>query len=367
MIVCGCESQGVDGGSFSEARHSHLFCLSFVLRWTCSNQWHRQSPARRATNSPSQAHSSQASMGKKKSKTAKKKQAKAASRAKQAKAKTTAFGVSVVKGSKGRGGATGGGGGHGGNDHAAASIGHNANKKGGGSGGRNSASSSAHHNMQHDATRRAASMDDERNDFDRQHASLQERAEARQRQQKEGGKKRGNRKHQQHMQQPQSSSLFTNLAQSSIKLGPATVGEMVDDAADRVAAGMTAIGAALSPVGTARRPAAPPNTPSSTGGVGGSANMLQVLAAQKRQEWSAQKYMLQPESKPKDDQMGDNRFAGLDNGDSDSDDNGWGAADGDKPVDAPPAFNFAPASFAFGHNNAAGAQQQPGGDDDPDL
>ena len=337
----------------SEALYSHLFCLSFVLGWTSRPP---------ATNSP---NSSQASMGKKKSKTAKKKQAKAASRAKQAKAKTTAFGVSVVKGSKGRGGATGGGGGLGGNDHAASSVGHSANKKGGGS-GRNSASSSAHHNMQHDTTKRAVTMDDERNDFDRQHASLQERAEARQRQQKEGGKKRGNRKHQQHMQQPQSSSLFTNLAQSSIKLGPATVGEMVDDAADRVAAGMTAIGAALSPVGTAGRPAAPPNTPSSTGGVGGSANMLQVLAAQKRQEWSAQKYMLQPESKAKDDQMGDNRFAGLDNGDSDSDDNGWGA-DGDQPVDAPPAFNFAPASFAFGQNNTASAQQQPDGDDDPDL
>ena len=307
-------------------------------------------------------------MGKKKSKTAKKKQAKAASRAKQAKAKTTAFGVSVVKGSKGRGGAAGGGG-HGGNDHAASSVGHNMNMKGGGS-GRSNASSSAHHNMQHDTTRRVVSRDDERNDFDRQHASLQERAEARQRQQKAGGKKHGNRKHQQQQQQqqqPQSSSLFANLAQSSIQLGPATVGEMVDDAADRVAAGMTAIGAALSPVGgTAGRPAAPPNTPSSTGGVGGSANMLQVLAAQKRQEWSAQKYMLQPESKAKDDQMGDNRFAGLDNWDSDSDDNGWGA-DGDQPVDAPPSFNFAPASFAFGQNNAAGAQQQPDGDDDPDL
>lgn len=308
-------------------------------------------------------------MGKKKSKTAKKKQAKAASRAKQAKTKTTAFGVSVVKGSKGRGGAAGGGGGHGGNDHAASSVGHNnVNKKGGGS-GRINASPSASHNMKHDTMRlrQAVSKDDERNDFDRQHASLQERADARQRQQKAGGKKRGNRKHQQRVQEPQPSSLFSNLAQSSIKLGPTTVGEMVDDAADQVAAGMTAIGAALSPVGgTAGRPAAPPNTPSSTGG--GSTNMLQVLAAQKRQEWTAQKYMLQPESKAKDDdQMGDNRFAGLDNGDSDSDDNGWGAgAGGDQPVHAPPTFDFAPASFAW-RNDMASAQQHPGGDDDPDL
>lgn len=305
------------------------------------------------------------SMGKKKSKTAKKKQAKAASRAKQ-KAKTTAFGVSVVKGSKGRGGAAAGGGGNGGNDHAASFMGHNTNiKKSGGGGRSNATSSSANDAMQHETTRRAVSKDDERNEFDRQHASLQERVEARQ--QKAGGKKRGNRKHQQHTQESQASSLFTNLAQSSIKLGPATVGEMVDDAADRVAAGMTAIGAALSPVGgTAGRPVAPPNTPSSIGGVGGNTNMLQVLAAQKRQEWSAQKYMLQPESTAKDDQMGDNRFAGLDNGDSDFDDNGWGA-DGDQPVDAPPAFNFAPASFAFGQNNTASAQQPPGGDDDPDL
>ena len=305
-------------------------------------------------------------MGKKKSKTAKKKQAKAASRAKQAKAKTTAFGVSVVKGSKGRGGAAGGGGGHGGNDHAASSVGHNTTKKGGGS-GRINASSSANHTMKHDTMRlrQALSKDDERNDFDRQHASLQERAEAdRQRQQKAGGKKRGNRRHQQRAQESNPSSLFTNLAQSSIKLGPATVGELVDDAADRVAAGMTAIGAALSPVsGTAGRPAAPPNTPSSTGGVGGSTNMLQALAAQKRQEWSAQKYMLQPKGKANDDSIDDNRFAGLDNGDSDSDDNGWGAgANGDQQVDAPPTFDFAPASFAF-------AQKHPvdGGDDDPDL
>jgi hypothetical protein len=289
-------------------------------------------------------------MGKKKSKVAKKKQAKAASRAKQAKGKTTAFGVSVVKGSKGRGTSSSSDS-TAGPSNKSRSMAHTATKNRSGFGGRNDASTRGRH---------VAAKDNERNDFDLEYASLQERAGARQRQQKAGGKNRGNRKHHHQMQQQQeASSLFSDLAQSSIKLGPATVGEMVDDAADRVAAGMTTIGAALSPVGGAVGPTAPPNTPS------GSSNLLQVLAAKKRQEWSAQKYMLQaPDGNAGEDQMGNNRFASLDNGDSDSDDNGWGVG-GRNSASTPPAFQFARASFALRPERAGRAQ--PDSDDDPDL
>ena len=95
--------------------------------------------------------------------------------------------------------------------------------------------------------------------------------------------------------------------------------------------------------------------------------MLQVLAAKKRQEWSAQKYMLPPESNSDNGCMGDNRFASLGNDDSDSDGNGWGGDSG-KKADGPPAFQFAPASFAFGGGGAGGGGgPQLDAVDDPDL
>ena len=192
-------------------------------------------------------------MGKRKaSKTAKKKKAKAASRA-RAKTRTAAFGVAVVKGSKGRGR----------QDNINSSFsgensaqGGTAKKAGKSSFGSKSFAASADQLREKQKQRASPNTKEERQDFDRAYASLQERADAKQQQRRSGnGKKR-----QQRNQQQISSALFSNLADSSVKLGPATVGEMVDDAADRVAAGMSEIGQQISPLG--KMPSAPPNTPS---------------------------------------------------------------------------------------------------------
>lgn len=327
-------------------------------------------------------------MGKRKaSKTAKKKKAKAASRA-RAKTRTAAFGVAVVKGSKGRGR----------QDNINSSFsgensaqGGTAKKAGKSSFGSKSFAASADQLREKQKQRASPNTKEERQDFDRAYASLQERADAKQQQRRSGnGKKR-----QQRNQQQISSALFSNLADSSVKLGPATVGEMVDDAADRVAAGMSEIGQQISPLG--KMPSAPPNTPSvprsmfggaapheqtSAGEVAEAAgqkntNLLQVLAAQKRKEWAAQKYTIQPEpqSQVKGDSLGDNRYAFLDNGDSDDDDRGWGADDddGSAPQPATPAFQFAPPSFSAGDQSFAGGRTNATEnavnevDDDPDL
>ena len=333
-------------------------------------------------------------MGKRKaSKTARKKQAKAASRSKNAKSKTTAFGVSVVKGSKGRGrqdfgnsvSVTSG------KSHSQTPLVQTTTKSA-------SSSSSTGFGRQkfapssHEIIQRQSSNDEQRN-FDRELASLQERVDVKGQKRCNTRRKRNTKQQREQGQGSTSNALFGNLADSSIKMGPATVGEMVDDAADKVAAGMSDIGRqASSPMNSA--PSVPPNTPSVprarfelTGSQSApheqqqqstNNNLLQVLAAKKKAEWAAQKYMIQPETNGQghqDSSMGDNRFAFLDNGDSDDDDdNGWGA-NGDAAVGInlqPPAFQFAPASFAAttttsttgsAHGNPSAAVD----DDDPDL
>mmetsp|Transcript_22104 Transcript_22104/g.45753 ORF Transcript_22104/g.45753 Transcript_22104/m.45753 type:complete len:332 (-) Transcript_22104:2078-3073(-) len=331
-------------------------------------------------------------MGKRKaSKTAKKKKAKAASRA-SAKNRTAAFGVTVVKGSKGRGRQDNSNSSFSGENNAQSGT---TKKAGKSSFGSSSFATSADQLRVKQKRRAIPNTKEERQDFDRAYASLQERADVKQQQKRSGkGKKRSSK---QSNQQQISSALFSNLADSSVKLGPATVGEMVDDAADRVAAGMSEIGQQISPLG--KMPSAPPNTPSVPRSMFGGAaphqqtlageaaaaaaagqknpNLLQVLAAQKRKEWAAQKYTMQPEpqSQVKGDSLGDNRYAFLGNGDSDDDDGGWGAGDGGsalQPATAP-AFQFAPPSFSAGDPSFAGgrtdATENAGNevDHDPDL
>ena len=307
-------------------------------------------------------------MGKRKaSKTAKKKQAKAASRAK-ARNQTAAFGVTVVKGSKGRSRQDNNNNNNSsfaGRNNAQVKVVRKAGKPRSTAFGSKKFTASSDQNrarQQHQRATASPNAKEERQDFDRAYASLQERADVRQQQKCGGGfGKRRNKKS--GKQQQGASSLFSNLDDPSIKLGPETLGEMVDDAADRVAAGMSDIGQQISPFG--KMPSAPPNTPSVPRAIFNAdahkpqaaaapaegqdhTNLLQVLAAKKREEWAAQKYMLQPESKPQDknDSMGDNRYAFLDNGDSDEDDNGWG--DDGSVQETAPAFQFAPPSFSAG-------------------
>lgn len=316
-------------------------------------------------------------MGKKKSKISKKKQAKqakaSASVAKNKKrtAKSQAFGVSVLKGSRGRSG---------GGSIVDGGISLGSSQKAGVRFGKKMYGDGKKETEKRGGQRKPLEQQyvavlDEQQEFNREFAAMQERSEAAAAAASRlgGGKKRRSRAKGTPAAQNQ---LFQSLSEhNSLKLGPQTVGEMVEDAADRVARGMSDIGQVMSPIAT-RAPSVPPNTP--LPGYGNplqqpthqkhnaqvsNANLLQTLASKKKREWAAQKYMLQEITDAK--KVDGNRFAAFDNDDDSNDDGGCGM-DGNHSGIRPradPSFQFAPASFSFEGAPCAPSSAR----DDPDL
>ena len=297
-------------------------------------------------------------MGKRKSKTSKQRQARAsASASSKSKSKTTAFGVEVRKGTGGRNGGT--------TTTAPAATTATAQttsvhpgRKGGkatdkrGFGGRTFAAG----DLPGAAGRKGKGKNDANNDpelseFDRQHDSLHERVHtdrmkrrARQTNKKEVG----------------TSSSSISFAAPTLRVGDQrTPEEMVTEAARAMDRGMSEIGGGAAAV-------APP--------VQMEANLLQVLAARKREEWASSdgrkklKGGFATETK--------NAFAALDELDSDEDEDdadpgGWGGTARSETMapSAKPVFSFSPASFSFSCPpiQTAVVVGTAAVDDDPDL
>eukprot|EP00957_Ditylum_brightwellii_P004464 339498-Ditylum_brightwellii.AAC.1 len=277
-------------------------------------------------------------MGRKKSKTSKQKQAKAAASSSKVKNKfSSSFGGVVVH--------KGGGGGHGQKDRINASSANVILKK--------DSSSSKNKNGRRRANTKMSMLDqalkggggslnfnrtDEQKDFDKEFASQQERVLRQE--QKSTSKRQKNIK-------KNTAPAIPNLTPATLTLEPKTAAEMVEDATNYVALGMTDIGKQQQQT-TAAAPS----------------NLLQVLAAQKRNEWNAQDVQRQRDEE--EFQKGrdpNNPFGALGGWQDDSDDE----AEQNKTSH----MQFAPASFSFGGGGFAQTTTptQPQGyfEIDPDL
>ena len=189
----------------------------------------------------------------------------------------------------------------------------------------NSASNTAAPNQQptHQLSGNQPSSNNEHDEFLRSHASLEERHLALQARQKEIQKKKRGRKSQKkgwgNFAHP---SAKVEFASATLNLGPKSTEQLVNEAADHVALGMTDIGqsAARNQYIEAK-----------------AANGQSSLAAAAGINWKIQVSNLNEQSRPEQN----NPFAALDD-DSDSD-NEWSG----KKVVSAPKFNFQPASFSF--------------------
>eukprot|EP00985_Skeletonema_marinoi_P000054 scaffold16_cov176-Skeletonema_marinoi.AAC.9 len=183
----------------------------------------------------------------------------------------------------------------------------------------------------------------ENDEFRRLHASLEERQLALQARQKECQKKKRGRKSQKKgwgkFAHP---STKVEFASATLNLGPKSTEQLINEAADHVAMGMTDIGqSAVSNHYTA----APPTDGTSS------------LAAAAGLNWNMQSSNTNTSvQQPPPEQ--NNPFAAFDE-DSDSD-NEWSG----KKADSTPQFQFQPASFSF---QSAPAVTQHNEDVDPDL
>lgn len=175
----------------------------------------------------------------------------------------------------------------------------------------------------------------ENDEFRRQHASLEERQLALQARQKECQKKKRGRKSQKKgwgkFAHPTTKVEF---ASATLNLGPKSTEQLINEAADNVAMGMTDIGQS-----------APSNHYTSTDG-------KSSLAAAAGLNWT------NTNTSAPTPPLQNNPFAAFDE-DSDSD-NEWSG----KKANPVPQFQFQPASFSF---QAAPAATQHNEDVDPDL
>ena len=167
------------------------------------------------------------------------------------------------------------------------------------------------------------SNSNENEEFRRMHASLEERHLALQARQKECQKKKRGRKSQQKKGWGKFAHPSTKVefASATLNLGPKSTEQLINEAADHVATGMTDIG----------------HSTASNQYVGASADGKSSLAAEAGLNWKMQ--VSNTSMQPSPEQS--NPFAALDE-DSDSD-NEWSG----KKTDATPQFQFQPASFSF--------------------
>jgi len=188
----------------------------------------------------------------------------------------------------------------------------------------------------------------EKDEFDRMHASLEERSlasRARKEDQQRGKKAR------QKTRQKKGWGKFarpenTNFAPATLTLAPKTTQELVDDAANQVAQGMVEIGQSM-----ATNP---------LGGVSAMAGQSSLAAAA---NFNWKMHASNVSDRAEQPQNHSNAFAALE-GDSDSD-NEWG----DKKAQPIQQFQFKPASFSFQAPTLNPQVMGPALDDDfdPDL
>jgi len=185
------------------------------------------------------------------------------------------------------------------------------------------------------------SNSNENDEFRRLHASLEERQLALQARQKECQKKKRGRKSQKKgwgkFAHP---STKVEFASATLNLGPKSTEQLINEAADHVAMGMTDIGQST-----------PSNHYTATSMEGKSS-----LAAAAGLNWKLQ--VSNTNTLVPTPPLQNNPFAAFDEG-SDSD-NEWSG----KKVETAPQFQFQPASFSF---QAAPAVAQHNEDVDPDL
>ncbi|KAL7491284.1 hypothetical protein ACHAWT_000688 [Skeletonema menzelii] len=185
------------------------------------------------------------------------------------------------------------------------------------------------------------SNSNENDEFRRLHASLEERQLALQARQKECQKKKRGRKSQKKgwgkFAHP---STKVEFASATLNLGPKSTEQLINEAADHVAMGMTDIG----------------QSAASSHYAAASADGKSSLAAAAGLNWKMQLSHTNTSMQPSPEQS--NPFAALDE-DSDSD-NEWS----EKKADTTPQFHFQPASFSF---QSAPAVTQCNQDVDPDL
>ena len=204
--------------------------------------------------------------------------------------------------------------------------------------GATSAAAAIISNIEQSGTR--PSNTNENDEFRRQHASLEERQLALQARQKECQKKKRGRKSQKKgwgkFAHP---STKVEFASATLNLGPKSTEQLINEAADHVAMGMTDIG----------------QSAVSNHYAAASADGKSSLAAAAGLNWKMQVSNTNTSLQPSPEQS--NPFAALDE-DSDSD-NEWS----EKKADKTPQFQFQPASFSF---QPAPAVTQYNQDVDPD-
>lgn len=181
----------------------------------------------------------------------------------------------------------------------------------------------------------AAGNNQEIDEFHRLHASLEERSLALLSRQKETQKKKKGRHSQKkkgwgkHYAHPSAKVDFTP---ATLDLGPKSTEQLVKEATNHVAMGMTDIGQSI--VGNHASPST----------VGQSSNLAgqSSLAAAAGLNWQMQMNSTAQQQQQQTIEQ-NNPFAALDNDSESDDDNGWSV----KKVDLKPQFQFQPASFSF--------------------
>ena len=181
----------------------------------------------------------------------------------------------------------------------------------------------------------AAGNNQEIDEFHRLHASLEERSLALLSRQKETQKKKKGRHSQKkkgwgkHYAHPSAKVDFTP---ATIDLGPKSTEQLVKEATNHVAMGMTDIGQSI--VGNHASPST----------VGQSSNLAgqSSLAAAAGLNWQMQLNNTAQQQQQQTIEQ-NNPFAALDNDSESDDDNDWSV----KKVDSKPQFQFQPASFSF--------------------
>ena len=210
----------------------------------------------------------------------------------------------------------------------------------------------------------------ENDDFDRLHASLEERSLAlharneEQRRSKKGGRQKQQKKGWGKFAQP--SSAVTNFAPATLTLAPKSTQQLVDDTANQVALGMNEIGQSQSSSSTMTNPLLD-GPQSSAMGIAPTPGKSSLATAASL-NWKLRVSNVtttQQQKQQESEQSKKNSFAALDF-DSDSD-NEWTDTKKGKIVQQ---FQFKPASFSFQSSTVPNPSQQLSADDDdidPDL
>jgi len=187
----------------------------------------------------------------------------------------------------------------------------------------------------------AAGNNQEKDEFHRLHASLEERSLALLSRQKETQKKKKGRHSQKkkgwgkHFAHPSEKVDFTP---ATLDLGPKSTEQLVKEATNHVAMGMTDIGQSV--VGN-HQFSSPVDQNSNLVGQSSSLAAAAGLNWQMQMNNAAQQQQQQQQQKQTIEQ--NNPFAALDNDSESDDDNDWSV----KKVDSKPQFQFQPASFSF--------------------